>query len=104
MQRFKTTVAMMTIASVLLLSVASFVRAEESDPQVSEEPEVTTEKILADVFLLRPLGIVATAFGIATYLVTLPITLITKSDETVGKKLVGEPWKYTFQRRVGDVK
>ena len=104
MQRFKTTVAMVAIASVLLLSVASFVRAEESEPQVTEETDITAEKILADVFVLRPVGIVATAFGIATYIVALPITLITKSHDTVGQKLVGTPWKYTFQRRVGDVK
>jgi hypothetical protein len=104
MQRFKMTVSMVAIASILLLSVASFVRAEGTDPQVPDETDVTAEKILADVFVLRPIGLVATVFGIATYIVALPITLITKSDETVGKKLVGAPWKYTFQRRVGDLK
>lgn len=104
MQRFKMTISMVAVVSVFMLSVISFVRAEGTEPQVVEENDITAEKILADVFVLRPLGIVATAFGVATYLVTLPITLVTKSDQIVGKKLVGDPWKYTFQRRVGDIK
>lgn len=104
MRRVKTTISMIAIVSVLLMSMASFVRAEGTEPQLVEETGVTAEKILADFFVLRPVGIVATAFGAATYLVSLPITLITKSHDTVGKKLVGDPWKYTFQRPVGDLK
>lgn len=104
MRKFKRAVSMVVMISVLLMSMASLVRAEEGSPQLTEEKNITAEKILADVFVLRPVGIVATAFGAATYLVALPITLITKSHDTVGKRLVGDPWKYTFQRPVGDIK
>lgn len=101
MRRFQMTVSIVAMMSVLLMLTASFVRAKSADPQSTEQKEVTAEKILADVFFLRPVGVVATAFGIATYLVTLPITLTTHSHATVGKKLVSDPWKYTFQRPVG---
>lgn len=102
MRRFKMTVSMVTMVSVLLMMLtASFVGAKSADPQPAAEKEVTAEKILADVFFLRPVGMLATIFGAATFLVTLPVTIPTNSHETVGKKLVGDPWKYTFQRKVG---
>jgi hypothetical protein len=98
------TVSVVAMMSVLLICTSSFVRAEGADPQPADQKDVTAEKILVDVFLLRPVGIVATAFGAATYLVTLPFTLPTNSHDTVGKKLVGDAWDFTFKRPVGHLK
>lgn len=104
MGRFKMAVSAVTLVSVLLIFSASFVKAEETEPQLTDQKDVTAEKILVDVFLLRPVGVVATAFGAATYLVSLPVTLTTKSHEIVGKKLVGDTWNFTFKRPVGHLK
>lgn len=104
MRKFKMIVSAVAIFSVLLMFTSSFVRAEEEDPPSLDQTEVTAEKILADVFLVRPLGIVATAFGAAVYIVTLPITLPINSHDVVGKKLVGDAWDFTFRRPVGHLK
>ena len=104
MHKFKMAVPIIVMVSVLLMFISTFAIAEGEDPQPVDQNEVTAEKILADVFFLRPVGILATAFGAATYLVTLPITLPTNSHDIVGKKLVGDPWHFTFRRPVGHVK
>lgn len=104
MRRFKMTVSVVALVSVLLMFTSSFVGAEGLDPQLDNEKDVTAEKILVDVFLLRPVGVVATAFGVATFLVTLPISATTNSHETAGKKLVVDPWNFTFKRPVGSFK
>ena len=103
MRRFKLTMTCVAMLSILMLT-ASFVYAEESSVQTDEQDDITAEKILADVFVLRPLGIVATAFGAAVFVVTLPLTAPLNSHEIVGKKLVGNTWNYTFKRPVGKIK
>ncbi len=104
MRRFKMIVSMVTIMSVLLIGATSVIQAEEYQSKPDEQEDVTAEKILADVFFLRPIGVLATAFGAATFIVALPFTLPTNTHKIVGKKLVGAPWNYTFKRPVGHVK
>lgn len=104
MRRFKLIMTYVAMLSILMMSMASFVYAEEGSVQTDEQNDITAEKILADVFVLRPLGIVATAFGAAVFVVTLPLTAPLNSHEIVGKKLVGNTWNYTFKRPVGKIK
>ena len=104
MRKFKGVMTSVAMLSILLLFTASFVYAEESSIQPEEQSDITAEKILADVFLLRPLGLVATAFGAATFLVTLPLTAALNNHEVVGKQLVGKAWEFTFKRPVGQIK
>ncbi len=104
MRRFKLTMTSVAMLSILMMFTASFVFAEGNPVQVDEQKDVTAEKILVDVFLLRPVGVLATAFGVATYLVTLPLTAALNSHEIVGRKLVGNPWDFTFKRPVGQIK
>jgi hypothetical protein len=76
-------------------------RAETPYTQPATSPDVPAEAILADVFLLRPLGFAATVLGAAAFVVSLPFSLPTRSVNTVANKLVVEPAKYTFVRPVG---
>jgi hypothetical protein len=104
MRRFKLAMTSVAVLTTLMLLSASFVYAEGDPVQSVDQTDITAEKILADVFVLRPLGIVATAFGAAMFLVTLPITLPLNNQDVVAKKLVGNAWDYTFKRPVGQVK
>ncbi|ABK15864.1 hypothetical protein [Syntrophobacter fumaroxidans] len=61
------------------------------------------ELILADVFILRPAGIVATALGLAGSIVAYPFGVTSCSTEIIDQKLVREPWDYTFCRPVGRI-
>lgn len=61
------------------------------------------ELILADVLILRPLGIVASAVGLAGSLVSIPFAASSNSGDLVGRKLIKEPFDYTWCRPLGDV-
>ncbi len=54
-----------------------------------------------DAVFVRPLGLVGTVFGAATYIVSLPFTLPSGNAGEAGKKLIGEPAAYTFSRPLG---
>ena len=58
--------------------------------------------VLADVFILRPLGIASLVGGSAVFVVSLPITAINRSISKSAKELVVDPFKYTFKRPIGE--
>jgi hypothetical protein len=53
---------------------------------------------LVDLFIARPLGVVAAAAGTAFFIVSLPFTLPTRSVEDSFDMFVLEPWKFSFVR------
>jgi hypothetical protein len=64
--------------------------------------EPSGEGMLADLAFARPVGVAAFAVGIVAGVVALPIALISCKPGTVYKKLVAEPFSYTFQRPLGE--
>lgn len=54
-----------------------------------------------DAVALRPMGIGATALGIAAFIVSLPFAIITGKVEEAADQLVGEPFRFTFERPMG---
>jgi hypothetical protein len=58
--------------------------------------------MLADLFIVRPLSLVGSVLGAATFIVTLPFTLTTQSADEAATQLVGKPFEYTFNRPLGD--
>lgn len=66
-----------------------------------EKPEA--EEVIGDVILLRPLGFCALVFGTVVYIVSLPGAMITKSTEQTAEVLVKDPFRYTFQRPIGEM-
>ena len=61
------------------------------------------EAILADVLLVRPLGIAALAVGIGGCFVTLPFAASSNTGERAGRAFLQQPFDYTFRRPLGDV-
>ena len=57
--------------------------------------------IIADVVLLRPLGLAATVVGSFFFVAALPFSLLGGNVEDSAKKLVVEPALYTFKRPAG---
>jgi hypothetical protein len=68
---------------------------------ISDEP--TPEAMLADGLIIRPLGICATVLGAATWIVTLPFSLLGGNAGEAADALVVEPAKFTFTRPLGDL-
>lgn len=65
-----------------------------------EEP--SAEEITLDVVICRPAGVLGLAAGTVIFVVASPIALITGSTKTTAKKLIVEPYKFTFQRPLGE--
>lgn len=88
--------AVILTVSVLLCSVPAISLAyDEKEPSGTE--------IAMDIILIRPLGVASVAAGVAFFVVGLPFTLPTMSVGLAAKKLVVEPFKYTFVRPIGDM-
>lgn len=60
-------------------------------------------EMLADAFLVRPLMLVGTVATTATFIVTLPFSLLGGNVGEAADKLVVEPAAYTFTRPLGDM-
>ena len=95
---------------IVLLSATTLAAAQEAaKPNERDDTNGTLEApnaagaMLVDAFLLRPLGLAATVLGTATFIVTLPFSLPTRSADDAAKVLVVTPAKYTFTRPLGEV-
>ena len=95
---------------LLLLAVTTPAAAQDAaKPNEADEANETLEapdaagRMLMDAFLLRPLGLAATVLGTAAFIVTLPISLPTRSADDAAKVLVVKPATYTFARPLGEV-
>ncbi|MCE5334561.1 MAG: hypothetical protein LLG06_08200 [Desulfobacteraceae bacterium] len=61
------------------------------------------ERILADVFLIRPIAFGGALLGLAASVVAYPVASLSGSQDRVTESLIEEPWCYTFKRPVGDI-
>ena len=95
----KQSIVFLTIAALILIPFATESLAQEQ----AEKPGYGAEKMMADAILVRPLGIVATVFGTAVFIVALPFSLLGGNTEATYQSLVVEPAKFTFQRPLGDI-
>jgi len=60
-------------------------------------------KIIADVAVLRPAGVVATAVGSVFFVLSLPFSAATHSIKETANTLVLNPARATFQRPLGNM-
>lgn len=57
---------------------------------------------VGDLAISRPFGIVATVIGGAVFIAALPFSLPSGSVKNTADTLVGEPFRFTFKRPLGD--
>src|SRR5947209_13448725 len=60
------------------------------------------ERVIADVAVLRPAGLFATAVGSVFFVISLPFSAATHSIKDAAHTLVVGPAKATFHRPLGD--
>jgi hypothetical protein len=87
------------LAFTLALSNVMFSANVAAYEVAAEEPTAGT--MLADTFMVRPFMLVGTIIGAATFIVTLPFSLLGGNVGKAGKTLVVEPAAYTFVRPLG---
>lgn len=79
------------LVTALLLPVA--LSAAEKQPTAGE--------MIADAVIVRPAMLVVTTVTAATFVVTLPFSLLGGNVDDAAEKLLAEPAKYTFIRPLG---
>lgn len=84
---------------LMVLIVAALLFA--SSPAFATHDEATDMAI--DTLILRPLGIVSILTGTGLYLLSYPFASMTNSLDKTGEALVMEPYRYTFERPVGEI-
>ncbi len=67
----------------------------------ANEDEPTYGAMAADVVVGRPLGLLATALGTATFIVSLPFSALGGNVEQAAEHLVVKPAEATFVRCLG---
>jgi hypothetical protein len=93
----KKALVMITVAAMLCTTGAFSAFAVEEQLEQS-----SGEQMVADLFLVRPVSIVATVFGTACFLVGLPFTATGGNVGESYDKLIAEPAKFTFNRPLGE--
>jgi hypothetical protein len=90
---------------VLIVTVAvCFLATASAFPAPAPFPrqQVTGIGMIADLVILRPLGLAMTAVGSAFFVASLPLTMWSaKGFKKAGTYLVVEPAAYTFSRPLG---
>ncbi|MFH0926888.1 MAG: hypothetical protein V1872_14860 [bacterium] len=75
----------------------------EKNSYNQNEETSTTEKIIIDILILRPVGLASIALGTGLFIISLPFSIPTRSVKIVGKRLVKQPFEYTFERPIGNI-
>src|SRR5688572_6637058 len=83
----------------LCLALAPSLTWASQDYQMSEP---SGEAVLADAVIVRPVGLIATVFGAAAFVISLPFTIPSGSVGTAARTLVGKPAHFTFVRPIGE--
>ena len=65
--------------------------------------EYGAEAMVFDTVFLRPFGLLATVFGSAIFVVSLPFSIPGGNTGVAAKKLVADPFRYTFKRPLGQI-
>ncbi len=84
----------------LLVAVLAFSLVLPSVPAFADDPAAGV--IVADVLVVRPISFVGSILGTVFFVVSLPVTIPSRSVDVVARKLVVEPWKFTVTRPVGE--
>jgi len=88
---------------VLAVSHAGFVPVAAAGDMYGNTGEPSSEAMMADGLLVRPVMLVGTAVGIVTFIATLPFSILGGNVDEAGKALVVEPAEYTFVRPLGEL-
>lgn len=88
----------LTAAAAIALILTPLAAAADGG-KTDREP--AAEHMIADMILLRPLGLAATVIGLGVFLVSLPFTAPAGNHKEAARKLIAEPASYTFNRPLG---
>lgn len=68
---------------------------------LSRQQHPSGEMMLYDLVLVRPVALAACGIGLVGSLLAMPFAAMSNSDREVSRKLISEPFSYTFTRPLG---
>ena len=86
---------------VVVFVTTAFASSSFAQATIKDE-EISTENMVADALIVRPLGIIATILGAGLFVISLPFSALGKNVKEAGEKLVVAPAKFTFTRPLGE--
>jgi hypothetical protein len=89
------------VVPVLVVAVGVPPAMALDQEQVNREP--STNEVLADALIARPLGLVGTIIGAAAFVVSLPFTIPSGTTDRAAEAMVAKPARYTFKRPIGQL-
>lgn len=99
MNHVKQLIVMVVMAAMLVGPLAPAAGASDFLTEINKP---SPGYMVADFFAARPLGLVATLFGTATFLLALPFSELGDNTQESFDMLVAPAAKYTFKRPLGD--
>lgn len=95
----KQAVVFLVIASLVLVPFWSAGLAQDQLAEHSINPDA---RMVGDLVLVRPLGIIGTTAGAVLFVLSWPFSALGGNSQEAFQKMVAEPAKYTFKRPLGD--
>jgi hypothetical protein len=96
----KLTVILM-IAGMIVCSFGSVASAQDEFGRFPTEKR-SSESMVFDLALIRPLGIIGIAFGTGAFILSLPFSALGGNTDEAFERLMADPARYTFKRPLGD--
>lgn len=91
--------AVLTVSFLLFFHLAPVAVAQDHYESMGDKGGY----MAADLVILRPMGIIATAVGSLVYVISLPFSIPGGNQDEAFQKLVADPANYTFQRPLGEM-
>ena len=91
------------VAMILTLGIGAVSVAAADSRTRYDEGKPTGGEMFADAVVVRPMTLVASAVGLAAWVVTLPFSVTADNVRESGDEWVAKPLKYTFMRPLGEM-
>lgn len=89
-------------AAAVLSFGAAQAMAEDGNEILDNSP--SGGAMAVDLLIIRPVSLVGTVLGLGLFILELPLAVLQGEVPTEpARKLVAEPFKYTFTRRLGSM-
>ena len=95
----KTGTLFFLVATLILVPFGTTAIAKDK----AELKDIPDYAMIADLFLIRPVGVVASVAGVALWTVSLPFSLLGGNEKEAGETLIHKPFRFTFARPLGDL-
>ncbi len=92
------------LLTILIIFTHSMVFAKEKRHVPKLDSDYASVFVITDMLFIRPLGFVGFLGGSVLFIATLPVAAATKSIDRTKQAFVLDPFDYTFNRPLGDLK